>query len=504
MEKIMKAHALAIALLVALPYPVNAADVLDSKEVKALQYAVPLVPSPEPVSTTVRMMPAWRLSRPLPIVPPGKVVISRFGDRSCEIASVDLIGPTGDPEKACPAVSGQTQVTEGFKGAKAFHKSNGSQGPGAGGANSVGATNPFYEDDSVAAAASWRLIYPAHCVIVSVVLPADDPQGAYVSDKARRSAEVVHRGMFEQGLADAIDRGRALCAEALSYFGIKQLDATHIRKDMADFDKGFRDALENYQKETGSEPYASVSLTGSLKAIKWLFAEGGTAANLTQAGEGLSEEFVFSDRNDAYGLLGKQVGLYDGRVKAKPGTEAALLQAIVQKSKSEEKKQSPGDVFYLALKQTKGHARQAALLAHNTLRSLARGADGNFTGVAENQRFFTEYLEQIRGGPQGFSRRSHAAGNALGRRAHPLMDHLRPWRTYLGLQRSHFREEGRSVEQGGGPAGCGPPLHDGADRPVLRGVRIWLGRGCGSSIRLDAAAELPHCDRGTGGNLRDA
>ncbi len=160
--------------------------------------------------------------------------------------------------------------------------------------------------------------------------------------------------------------------------------------------------IERYQREHPEAPaYVSVPRGGgSDVALNWLFAEGGAMANLTHAGEMASEDFVFTDRAEARRLVARQSRLLDGRLPARHGTEGALLRAIVKTSSDEQRRLEPGDVFYLALEQAGGDARLATLLAHNTLRSLARGADADYTGVAQDLSAFQKYLAPLRGGTE--------------------------------------------------------------------------------------------------------
>lgn len=196
--------------------------------------------------------------------------------------------------------------------------------------------------------------------------------------------------------------GLPLCPEALAYFGIQQPAQTHIRRNFDGVLAGFTQAVETFKRNNpGTPPTVSVpnSVNAIPTALNWLFAEGGAAANLNlPGGQGLSRSFIFTPPADVGRVFADNRGLYGGTLRTTPGTEPALLQAIVAKHGREGKRKlSPGDVFGLALEQTKGDARLAALLAHNTLRSLARGADGNFTGISQNLTFFTEYLQTIRG-----------------------------------------------------------------------------------------------------------
>ena len=90
------------------------------------------------------------------------------------------------------------------------------------------------------------------------------------------------------------------------------------------------------------------------------------------------------------------------RDSVRQGTEMALLDAIkaAKSAKPKGEKLTPGDVLYLALKQTDGKVNQALLLSHNTLRALARPGLGDFevTGVQEERSFFDETFVRLREG----------------------------------------------------------------------------------------------------------
>ena len=81
----------------------------------------------------------------------------------------------------------------------------------------------------------------------------------------------------------------------------------------------------------------------------------------------------------------------------KEGTEPGLLASMKTLSK-EKGKLNPGDVLFLALEHRKGNLNEALLLAHNTLRSLARGGDYGLTAVQRDDSFFSTHLETIRDG----------------------------------------------------------------------------------------------------------
>lgn len=315
-------------------------------------------------------------------------------------ADVSLRGPLASPESACRPQEGETPV-DALPGARVLQVFEPARPPSSPGGQKTG---PFADRDWAGASARWRVVYPAHCLVVSALFDGDDPGGRRVIGRVRELAESLHRQMLSSGLARGpAERGKPLCDEALRFFGlVTRPSSTHIRRDRAELEAGFRASFERYQQEHPEAP-AFVSVPrggGSDVALNWLFAEGGALANLTHAGDMASEDFVFTDRAEARRLVARQSRLVDGRLPARHGTEGALLRAIVKTSGDEQRRLEPGDVFYLALEQVGGDARLATLLAHNTLRSLARGADADYTGVAQDLSAFQKYLAPLRGGTE--------------------------------------------------------------------------------------------------------
>jgi len=87
------------------------------------------------------------------------------------------------------------------------------------------------------------------------------------------------------------------------------------------------------------------------------------------------------------------------------GTEKDLRRRIIDDSESRRRAGrdpllTPGDVFSLSLSLADGDATKAALLAHNTLRSLGRNGDLEFTGVQNDPDFIPKYLTPMRGGDE--------------------------------------------------------------------------------------------------------
>lgn len=211
------------------------------------------------------------------------------------------------------------------------------------------------------------------------------------------------------------DPGRPLCPHAVRYF---QLPAnggpTHLRTGGPELQKSFAAALQRYQAE-GGKLSLSVHSAGNLNALNWLFQEGGGLGSLpigtsvVQA-QARARAFCFTSPEQAARLveLGQEGQpearhpIFNGTAPVEAGSEAALARAIVQHCRQANggRRLSPGEVLYLALRERHGDATEAVLLAHNTLRCLARGSrgDNELLGLHQDESFFATYLETVRGG----------------------------------------------------------------------------------------------------------
>lgn len=208
-----------------------------------------------------------------------------------------------------------------------------------------------------------------------------------------------------------------LCQEAIDYFtgprATRPLDEetpTNLRYSFDDLESQMFDAISRYDRTVENlDDVSHVTQTiGSMfGAIDWLSIEGGLTYNASNRIVSTNSDlFVFEDRynQETFGQ-----GAF--------GTESGLLNDIVRMSGNEgNRRLTPGDVYFLALKHTRGDTRLAALLAHNTLRSLARSGeqvpytdpdthetqiesygDSEFTGIDADREFFTTYLIPLRG-----------------------------------------------------------------------------------------------------------
>lgn len=195
-----------------------------------------------------------------------------------------------------------------------------------------------------------------------------------------------------------------LCDEAFKFFGTHELESLqflktcNIRKGyieiLADFEKAIGTYDEKYKSE-GNKAFVSAPRLGGFRAINWVGNEGGMLPDWL-GGRGFAQQFVFENPEDVVHDIGRPD-------RAKRGTEPALYRAIIDDSESKKRPLTLGEIFYLALEQRGGDAREAMLLAHNTLRSVARGtyvvdriSDPELTAVRRDDAFFEKYVEVIR------------------------------------------------------------------------------------------------------------
>ena len=179
--------------------------------------------------------------------------------------------------------------------------------------------------------------------------------------------------------------GKPPCADAVQRFQLDPNSASAMRWDYADLRSQFDRALDRYRRDSGREAVSSDNLLGMLPSLSWLAHQGGMV-------DAVSKQFVFAtDADRARWQKEKPRHLPDDDAGA--GTERALVSAIYSLSLAEKRKLDPGDVFYLALKLRSGDAREAMLLAHNTLRSLARVNDNMLTDVSQDLEFIRQRLE---------------------------------------------------------------------------------------------------------------
>lgn len=219
------------------------------------------------------------------------------------------------------------------------------------------------------------------------------------------SAEVRNCGDWVCGAVGAsgsLTGWTPVCPEAEAFFGDQA--AKYAKGNMrSSYDAMLAQlmaAIDGWEAETGAK--ATMSAGGEpVAAGMWLFSDGAVHQSdyVKMFGFGpdpdsTSGQKVLEDVQDAM-MSGR---FWDGTYQPYQGSEADLAQSIVLKSKAERRQLNPGDVYGLALSKTGGDTRRAALLAHNTLKSLAREGTIWQTGLLPTPDFFTKYLTPLRDG----------------------------------------------------------------------------------------------------------
>jgi len=192
-----------------------------------------------------------------------------------------------------------------------------------------------------------------------------------------------------------------LCPEAATFFGDGVKFATgNVRTSYDAMLAQLSGAIDRWEAATGAK--ASMSVGGQpVAAGMWLFSNAGVhqADYVKMFGFGPDPDSkagakVIEQVQDAM----QSGNFWDGTYQPYAGSEADLAQSIVLTSTSQQRKLDPGDVYQLALTKTGGDTRKAALLAHNTLKSLAREGTIWQTGLLPTPEFFTRYLTTMREG----------------------------------------------------------------------------------------------------------
>ena len=244
------------------------------------------------------------------------------------------------------------------------------------------------------ASLGWSWAYEHHLASVSISWTLEE--GAVSLEQARAILQplalALHQGVVAAGLGRLLEtpevalQGKPPCEAAVRAFGLDPSQATRMRYDFQELRGQFDAAIDRFNREGSQQAFSSDNLMGTVPALSWLAHQGGTL-------DVVSKQFVFaSDADRARWQKASKRYLPDR--DAGVGTERALHSAIYEMSAREGRKLSPGDVFYLALKLRGGHVRDAMLLAHNTLRSLARVNDNELTDVSQDISFIESHLEQ--------------------------------------------------------------------------------------------------------------
>ncbi|VVB72226.1 Uncharacterised protein [uncultured archaeon] len=189
-----------------------------------------------------------------------------------------------------------------------------------------------------------------------------------------------------EGRSECVGCSKGLCAEAALRFLIpidEVVNYGSIQVNYEDLKADFEDAIDRYNDENAIKAFSSDNAVGALPALSWLQSQGGTI-------DRISEKFVFTTEKDRNTRT-----ITPESVKGH-GIERSLYYGIMDcYDNNNGKKLTPGDVLFLALKERKGDVREALLLSHNLMRSLARENDQTFTDVPRDLTFFNKYLEPM-------------------------------------------------------------------------------------------------------------
>jgi len=209
--------------------------------------------------------------------------------------------------------------------------------------------------------------------------------------------------------AEAAAPRRPLCREAEIVFpssAAKIGRATGLLIDRHDLAVQFEGAVDSYNQAHGTHAaFVTENLGGTIPALLWLFSSGGT----TTSGEldvfgktvkipGLGPASQYSAQSFVFLPAGRAEEARRRGFVPPFGSEPALAEAIRKAAVDGHRKLNPGDVLRLALEQREGDMREALLLAHNTLRSLARAGDAGVTGVDRQTAYYDDYLTTLRDG----------------------------------------------------------------------------------------------------------
>lgn len=247
---------------------------------------------------------------------------------------------------------------------------------------------------------------PDKCPACGYVGVVADNYGIYKADTVTDWSRRVPCG-DRQG--ESFDRVR-LCEEALEFYGKEMLKdlgfqdpagQCNLTRDGASLKADFEQAIEDYRQKHGPDSVrASIPIVGGFRAAAWLAKEGGLAFSEMGMDPDRAKQFVFARNpdSDLKNIMRRQKGVAP---PATHGTESALYDSIVleseaRKNRGDNPKLRVGEIFRLSLEQTDGDARLALLLAHNTMRSLARPGDSTLTGVQYDPNFFETCVETLR------------------------------------------------------------------------------------------------------------
>lgn len=211
-----------------------------------------------------------------------------------------------------------------------------------------------------------------------------------VAASAFGRASIVYR--YELGVAeDEPHAGKLPCEQAIQVYGLSR-KPTGMRFNADDLRRQFDEAITRWERETKRKVFIGAPRTGTLPALGWLGNQGGLT-------DEINKQFVLTTEADRQRI---KDGHY--RDDAVPwGTERRLYLEIAAESDRLQRKLTPGELFFLALQQRDGDALEASLLAHNTLRTLARVSanpihgkgDLDYTMVRHDEQFIQDRLQPL-------------------------------------------------------------------------------------------------------------
>jgi hypothetical protein len=187
------------------------------------------------------------------------------------------------------------------------------------------------------------------------------------------------------------------CAAAVRMFGLTSSSQTNMTMDYDDIRQQFEQAIAKFDGLHPSQPTSfGKAEFGMAPLLSWMANQGGTF-------DFVSKYFVFATDDDRATWQAQSKRPAAQLDQVRKGTERQLYNEMhrlfVELNKgntsNKKKKLTPGNIFYLALEQRNGNAKEAMLLAHNTLRSLARVNDGPFTDVYPSLGVFDEIIEPL-------------------------------------------------------------------------------------------------------------
>lgn len=175
--------------------------------------------------------------------------------------------------------------------------------------------------------------------------------------------------------------------EQIRAAGIADPDKVPLAYDGEALNRTVTDAVREWQDRTGNRVRIdrTAPFGGTPGALTWLFSEGGVIDDVS-----------------AHYVVGKEGDLKANLTMLSRARQDARLDPLL----------TPGDVYSLALDLTGGDARQAMLLAHNTLRSVGRDGDYGYTGVRQDLAWVARHLQPLRPGNEQAGSWYHLFGTA--------------------------------------------------------------------------------------------